>query len=269
MKLKFGQFRAGYYLIFLSIFSMAAYSQKNTWMKDDKFKLSVGTFLTDYESDFRLTSDKLGVGTNVSFEDTLGLDESNTVLRLDGHARLADRHRIEFSYLDLSRDGEATTQFPIIIDTTLFRRGSRLKTDFDFQVYKLAYAYSVWQSEKIDFSLSAGAYTFDMNLDISSDQGQKETETSTSPFPMLGAHFDYRLLSNLFFTTSFEYFAIDENDFEGELTDSIISLEYRPFDHIGLGVGYNRVSIYAEDTNGDDEFDYEYDGVMAFITLVF
>lgn len=250
-------------------FSLTGVAEENPWLRDDQFKLAFGTFITDYDSDFRLTSGKGNLGTSLSFENDLGLDESNTVYRFDGHYRFAARHRIEFSYFDLTRDGKVITRFPIIVDNTFFRRGSRLRTDLDYQVYKLAYAYSVWQTETIDISLSGGLYSFEIGLNMRADTGQQEHDNSFSAFPMFGIHGEYRMSKRLFLASSFEYFAIDEDDFEGELTDTLISLEYRLFDHLGFGAGYNRVTVYAEDSNSDDKFDYEYDGILAYLTVSF
>ena len=241
--------------------------QSNHWIDEDKFKFTIGTFITDYDSEFRLTSSTLGRGTEISFEDDLGLEESNEVVRLDGHYRFSPRHRLEFSYLDLSREGKTVTTRPIIIEDTLFRRGSNLSTKFDYQVLKLAYAYSFWQTEKIDLAASGGLYTFDVGIEVKSADGKQEGDEGTAPFPMFGLHLDYRLSKEVYFSTSFEYFAIEEDDFEGELTDTRIGIEYRPFENIGFGLGYNAVTILAEDTdNGDDEFDYEYDGILVYLS---
>ncbi len=240
--------------------------QSNHWIDEDKFKFSIGAFITDYDSEFRLTSSTLGRGTNLSFEDDLGLEESNEVIRLDGHYRFSPKHRLEFSYLDLSRDGNTVTTRPIIIDNTFFRRGTNLSTKFDFQVLKLAYAYSFWQTEEFDLSASGGLYTFDIDLQVKSADGIEEGGDGTSPFPMFGLHLDYHLGKKVYFSSSFEYFVINGNDFEGELTDARIGIEYRAFQKIGFGLGYNAVTIYAEDTDGDDEFDYEYDGILVYIS---
>ena len=239
--------------------------QTNHWIDEDQFKFSIGTFITDYDSEIRLTSNSLGIGTDVDFEDDLGLDESNEVIRLDGHYRFAPRHRLEFSYLDLSREGKTVTRRPIILDDTFFPRGSTLTTDFDYQVIKFAYAYSFRQTEKLDLSASAGMYTLDYDLEVNSADGKHESADGTAPFPMFGLHLDYRLSKDVYLSSSFEYFVIDRSDVEGELTDTSISMEFRPFENFGFGLGYNRVTIYAED-NDDDEFDYEYDGILVYIS---
>jgi hypothetical protein len=240
--------------------------EANHWIDEDKIKLSIGTFITDYDSEFSLSSSKLGRGTNLSFEDDLGLEESNTVIRLDGHYRFSAKHRVEFSYFDLSRDGTVVTTRPIIIDDTLFRKGSTLSTTFDYQVLKLAYAYSFWQTEQFDLSASGGLYTFDIDLSVKSDDGKTEGDKGTAPFPMFGLHLDYRLSKDVYLITSFEYFAVHENDLEGELTDGGIYLEYRPYENIGFGLGYNAITIFVEDNGGDDSFDFEYDGLQVYLS---
>ncbi len=240
--------------------------QSNHWIDEDKFKFSIGAFITDYDSEFRLTSSILGRGTTLSFEDDLGLEESNEVIRLDGHYRFSPRHRLEFSYFDLSRDGKIVTTRPIIIEDTFFPRGSTLSTKFDYRVLKLAYAYSFWQTEKFDLSASGGLYTFDVDIQVNSADGKQEGDAGTAPYPMFGLHLDYRLTKEVYFSTSFEYFVINDDDFEGELTDIRIGIEYRPFENIGFGLGYNATTVFAEDTGSDDEFDYEYDGILVYIS---
>ena len=266
MKLSKNPVRMALLLVACLLASRSWGNESNHWIDEDKIKLSIGAFITDYDSDFRLTSSKLGLGTAVDFEDDLGLDESNTVIRLDGHYRFSARHRLEFSYFDLSRDGKTVSERPLIIDDTLFPRGSTLSTTFGYQVLKIAYAYSFWQTDQFDLSASGGLYIFDIDLSVESEDGKEEGDQGTAPFPMFGLHLDYRLGKDIYLTTSFEYFAVKEDDFEGELTDARIGLEYRPFENIGFGLGYNAVTIFTEATDDDDEFDYEYEGILLYLS---
>jgi hypothetical protein len=240
----------------------------NPWLERDRFKVALGTFITDYDSDILISSSS-GFGTNLSFEDDLGLEDSQTVFRFAGHYRFKARHRIVFSYVDLSRDGKVITQFPIFINDTIYPTGSKLKTEFDYKVLKLAYAYSFWQTDKIDLSATVGAYTFDVDLNIISEDGVEEGESGTAPFPMFVLNLNYHINDKVRIIAGYEYFALDTNDFEGELIDVIFALEYNPFEKVGLGIGYNDVSISAEDSNDKDEFEYDYDGILAYFTINF
>jgi len=249
--------------------SLSVFAESNPWLEDDRFKLSAGTFISDYDSEFRISNSRLGIGTLLSFEDHLGVEDSKTVARLAGHYRFSAKHRAEFSYVDLSRDGKAVTTFPIIIDDTFYRTGTILKTDFDYRVFKLAYAYSFWQTDKVDISASAGGYIFDVDLRITPNEGEKESESGTAPFPMFGLHFNYRITDRLMLIAGYEYFTIDKSEAEGELIDVVVGLEYKAYKKIGLGIGYNNVSISAENPEDKDEFDYEYDGILAYFTYSF
>jgi len=244
-------------------------AESNSWLEDDRFKLSAGTFISDYDSDFRISNDELGIGTLLSFEDHLGLEDSKTVFRLAGHYRFSAKHRVNFSYVDLSRDGKTVTTFPIIIDDTFYRKGTRLKTQFDYRVLKLSYGYSFWQTEKFDFSASVGGYIFNVDLNVIPSEGPKEGESGTAPFPMFGLHLNYRLTDRLMLVAGYEYFTIDRNDIEGELIDVILNLEYKAFEKVGLGIGYNNVSISADNSDDNDKFEYDYDGILAYITYSF
>jgi hypothetical protein len=75
---------------------------------DDRFSISVGAFVTNRSTDTQIDSDVLGKGTVINFEDDLGLDSSDTVFRIDGHYQFGQKHRVNFSVFDLSRDSSAT-----------------------------------------------------------------------------------------------------------------------------------------------------------------
>ena len=67
----------------------------------DRYSLSLGVFVTDRDTETRLDS-AAGDGTDTDFESDLGLDASDTVFRVDGYYRFAERHRADFSVFDLS-----------------------------------------------------------------------------------------------------------------------------------------------------------------------
>ena len=82
-----------------------------------------------------------GEGTKISFEDDLGLDEDEEVVRVHGYYRFKPRHRIEFSYFELSRDGTATALRDLQIEDTIFPVGSRIRGDAQIEVENLRSAF--------------------------------------------------------------------------------------------------------------------------------
>ena len=75
--------------------------------------LDVGTFRSIPKTKLRLDSTDATFGTQLSFEDNLGLDSRITDSRLDGLWRYGKRSSVDFSYFDLHRDAVAPVTFTI------------------------------------------------------------------------------------------------------------------------------------------------------------
>jgi hypothetical protein len=65
--------------------------------------LLLGAFITDRATSARLDSGQ-GSGSDISFEDDLGLESSTSVFRFGGYYWFTPRQRFDFSVFDLSRD---------------------------------------------------------------------------------------------------------------------------------------------------------------------
>ncbi len=88
----------------------------NVWMKTDRGSIGIGAFFVEEDTEIRVSSDTLGEGTLISFEDDLGLDEDEEAVRLVGHYRFSPRHRINFGYFKISSDATTTVLRDIIFD---------------------------------------------------------------------------------------------------------------------------------------------------------
>ena len=70
----------------------------------DKFKIALGGYtLVRYDSAMSLTDPELGAGISISPEDTLGLETTQTVLRLTGHYRFTKKHALTYSWYAFPR----------------------------------------------------------------------------------------------------------------------------------------------------------------------
>jgi len=84
----------------------------------ERFKLRVGGFLINrFDTTARFDSTQFPIGTLIDFEENFDLDSSETVLRIDGFYRFNKQHRIDWTYYNSRRDGNAiATQDYIIGD---------------------------------------------------------------------------------------------------------------------------------------------------------
>jgi hypothetical protein len=68
----------------------------------------------------------------------------------------------------------------------------------------------------------------------------------TLPLPAFAVRGEFQLFPKLFLNTSIDFMYLKISDFQGSLVDLNIALEYRPWKHFGLGLGYSALSVYVE-----------------------
>jgi hypothetical protein len=234
--------------------------------------IALGVFITDRDTEARLNSETLGLGTLIDLEDDLGLDSSGTVARLDGYYRFQPRHRIDFAVFDLSRDASATIDEVIQFGDEIFDINSTISAEFDLTIYKVAYTYSLLMRDDGYLGVTAGLYTLDTRISLrESNTGQFEAEDLTAPLPVFGLRGDYDLTPRLMLRSSAELFEVEFDDVDGSLVDFYIGLDYHFRDNFALGLGYNRVSIDvdADGSEFNGSLDWTYDGVLLNVMYTF
>ncbi len=234
--------------------------------------ISLGAFLTDRDTNGRLDSDTLGLGTVIDAEDDLGLDSSDTVLRLDAYYRFNPRHRIDFSVFDLSRDATATIDESIQFGDEIFDINSTISSEYDLAVYKAAYTYSFFVRDHGYLGVTAGLYVLATDISLTeSNTGQFEADDLTAPLPVIGLRGKYQLTPRLVLRSSAELFAIEFDNVDGSLSDFYIGLDYHFHDNFAVGLGYNNVSLDV-DADGSEfkgALDWTYDGALLNVQYSF
>jgi len=239
---------------------------------DDRFSISLAAFVTDRSTDTRLDSDVLGKGTVIDFEDDLGLDSSDSVFRIDGHYRFSQKHRLNFSVFDLSRDSSATILRDIQYGGKIFPIDTVVNTSFDLNIYKLTYTYSFMQRDSGYLGVTLGIHIGDSEIGLDQEGlGQFEVSSITAPLPVIGLRGEYEFTDRLTLGASGELFAFEFDDVDGLLVDLYIGIDYQIIDHIALGLGFNSVhfDVDATKSNFSGSLDWQYTGALLFFKVDF
>ena len=164
---------------------------------DERFSVSLGAFITDRDTDTRLDATAT-TGTDINFEKDLALDTSDTVFRLDGYFRFAEKHRIDFSVFDLSRDASTPITRDIQYGDTLFTVNTVVDTNVDLSIYKAAYTYSFMQRDNGYLGATVGLYIADTKASLSNPTlGQTAVGDVTAPLPVIGLRGEYEFADRL------------------------------------------------------------------------
>lgn len=239
----------------------------------ENFSFSIGLFITDRGSTTRFDAQGSSMsGTEVDVESELGLDTSDSVFRLDGYYRFNQKHRIDFSWFDLSRTGSKQIERDINWNDTLFPIDTVINSDFDLGIYKVAYTWSFMRREKGYLGLTAGLYIADIKTSVSAPSaGTREVGGFTAPLPVIGLRGEYHFSDKWSFRASSEIFALAYGDFDGSLYDTYAGVDYQLFDRMAIGVGLNsvRMDLGVDKTNANGNLDWQYDGGLIFLKFDF
>ncbi|MDJ0782004.1 MAG: hypothetical protein QNJ22_08525 [Desulfosarcinaceae bacterium] len=218
-------------------------------------------------------------------EELLGQDSTNTVFRIGGLWRFSDnrRHRVDLSWFAFRRSGSRTVGQDFEFEN---KEGVRLSVDagtevdafFDIDIYQLAYSYSFLQDERVDFAAVLGLFIMPLDLGITvagvvDEEGQQDF---IAPLPTLGLRLDIALTPRWYFRSGSQLFYLEYEQFKGSLLTAHTAIEYRPWTHVGFGLGAHSFKLRVEadgedypsiDLKGNLEFDYF--GLQAYLRLSF
>lgn len=262
-------------LVFVSLLcaSALAVAEEKPW---STLELGVSGYLASNGSDLRLDSELGDRGTDLDLEDRLDLEDDLTEVRVDLRLRFLPRHRLDFAYYDLSRDGDSVTNETLRIGEREFDIGISLKTRLDFKVFKLAYAFSFIHNDTTDIAVSLGAHAMDVEFNATGQLlGSLDVETESAdevfPLPVVGLHLAQRFGDRFTLNLNGEYFDVEIDDVDGSLVDIGVSLDWKLSKNLGFSVGYNWVDFDVDSKN--DAFpgrvEYDYSAVVAGVKLYF
>jgi len=239
---------------------------------DNRFSLSLGVFITDRSSETSVDAADGSTGSPVDLEPEFGIDASQSVFRLDGYFKFNERHRIDFSVFDLSREATRQIDTEITWDGIVFPINTIVDSEIDFNIYKIAYTWSFLRREKGYLGFTGGLYVADLGAYLSAENIVDGAGGGvTAPLPVIGLRGEYRFTDKWIFRASGELFGLEYEAFDGSLVDLYAGIDYRMFEHVAIGLGLNSVKLDVDISDSDlaGSLDWQYDGVLLFFKFDF
>lgn len=138
----------------------------------------------------------------------------------------------------------------IEINGVTYPVGAQMDSVFNFDLIRGTYSYALLQDERMRIALGLGVYAVPLRyeLDIRTTGGQTNVEGAdiTLPLPALALKGEFQLVPKLFLDAGINAMYLEVSDFKGSLVEANVSLECRPWKHIGLGLGYSGMAVGIE-----------------------
>ena len=245
--------------------------------------MNFGYYIAELDSAVRLGEKNFGLGIELDVEEFLGLDTSDTTFRIDAGYRFGKtrRHKVDFSWFKFHREGSREFLDRIEIPELELDIGpGSLTSEFNFDIYKLQYEYSIVFDERIDLNLGIGLYItpieFKLTGTINGVFDERVEEDVTAPLPVIGVGIDYAITPKWFIRQQLNIFYLEISKYEGGIANLQLALEWLPWKHVGFGLGVDsmRVEIEANDSDipGLDfrgTIEFQYFGAQFYVKAFF
>jgi hypothetical protein len=243
----------------------------------ERFSIMPGVFLSTSDSELRFDS-PAGVGTVLDPEDTLGIDSEETTYRIDGIWRFGStrRHQLEVHYYSTDREGRRPLGQNTRIGDLLFPTGAAVDSQLQVEFINIDYAYAFVQDDRVRVAAAVGLHTTAFDFDVNAPAlNLAESESFTAPLPVLGLRGDFVITPRWRFRASTDLMYLPIDAYDISVTDSLLAVEYLPFENVGFGLGVNHVRYRIASNSDSSVADLEgrarlgFLGALAYLKLRF
>jgi hypothetical protein len=244
----------------------------------DPFQISLGTFIVNTDTKVRLNG-KSEIGDKIDWENTFGSGDV-TRFRIDGHWRFADRHKVRFLWFNNSRSTSKTLEQEIDWGGEIYPVNAKVKSEFNFDVYELAYEYAFLRRDSYELAGTIGLHYTDLSLALAAkasasggtlERDVRKEGSVAAPLPVIGLHGLWQLPHHFWIDAQAQFFALSIDEYDGSLIDYKVMATWQPKKWLGIGLGYNQfaidVDIKKESFRGS--LDWTYKGPMLQYSAVF
>ena len=259
---------------------MAGFAAEGPNLLTDDWQFSIGTFLINTEPTVQLNGDTQA-GTEVDFDDALGGGDATRV-RIDGSWRMTDsgRHKLRMLAFAMNRDNTRSFDEDIEWGDATFPVGADVKAELKFSVIELAYEYEFMQRDNYELGASFGVHYTSLEASLAGQAfvgeetapiDYKKEGSVDLPLPVFGISGLWRLPQNFWIQASAQYFALSIDEYDGNIQDYRVLLNWQPSKWLGVGIGYDmfKVDVDVEKEKFNGSLDWKYDGPMLFYSISF
>ena len=217
----------------------------------DRFAINVGTNeVYQSQTEFAARSSRGVVGTTIDFRRDLDGDETSSDAWLGGYYRFTPRHRIDFGWLGVDREGRRTIGRELDFGDRTFVADTTVRSEIESSFASLAYTWSFHHTDDVELGVTLGATLVEYSVALEGPNRREEEDVS-GPLPTLGYRIDYAITPRWHLKAASDAFYFSDDEYDGSFDSTTFALEWWAARNVTVGLGLERRSVDAT-IDGDD-----------------
>jgi len=206
----------------------------------DRFNFKLEGSFVDLTTTIRLDSKTLGTGTTLTFEDELGLGNSEVVPSLSFEWQVGRRHRLAARWQDINRSSSAQALTEIQWGDEIIPIEANVGVAFDITSYAIDYTYYPWIKEKWAAGFGLGLRVLDLTVVLAVDEIELEEDVNaTAPLPYVNFEYRRKLSEKWRLKAGLGWLDVTFGDISGSQYIGRLAFEYQTRKRWGFGAAVN------------------------------
>jgi hypothetical protein len=235
----------------------------------DRWAIDIGWVFASFDTELKIYSKELDLGTTIDLEDDLRFDNSADDSNFRMYFRIRPRHRVGLTWYKFDRSSSAVIEEEIEVGDEIIPIGATAGSEFNLDFYQLVYDWSFIKKGKWEAGLRGGLAYLQSEFGVAGEttEGRQvhEFQQEDFPIPMIGIHFEFAPIRRLFLRAGVTALEVSIGKLDGRIIDAKASLAWFPWRHVGFGLGYNyqNVEVGEDGSRFRWDVDYEWTGLTA------
>jgi hypothetical protein len=217
---------------------------------EDRFRAEVAFFGAAFDTQLRIDPSATVLGTQVSAEDDLALDDAQYLVLGELTLLPGDHHLVRLSGLSARRSAQTTLDRGLVFEDDVYFRGERVDSELNLTMFGLTYGYRFIARERAELTASFGLQVSEVEANVVvRSRVVRDAESGVAPLPLIGLEGRFDFTDRWSLEARVQYLTANIEDVDGSIMDARGAITWRTNPHLVFGLGYRSLSIDIDSQN--------------------
>ena len=267
--------------LLLSLLCLAWLAPAHALEPTDRFALTVGGYANSLGLEGRFDGSTEQAGTQYDFGERFELEDRRELAFVAVEWSPWERHQLHLSAFEDGRRRSAAIDRELVFDGVVFPLSAEVSGRFDIRAVDFGYTWWAYRSERAAWGVGIGVLDYRARLRLRGtvrrtdvEEPLAEAEASASDrlrAPVLSGRWRYVLGEHWRLRADIAALRIGWDQIDGEIHYFNGAVEWFPWEHVGLSLGYAHTQVQAEAQRADlrGRLELEFSGIQALARIRF